>query len=191
MHRIKKQWIFNHDRSFWEVNQDLGLISKAHNFFPYCVIHYSVIQFVRKLQISMKPLVLEAPTASFEPIPSSSISEFQIPLSHFCPRWHGSKVFKGSLRRSKAVPTRVFQNILRLGRSMSPVPSQRVSKLESVLTGAQANDRTSKPDHAVTARLNSSHSSPTTRRLQHAGRPTVHGRSTNYFNKQTNRCAIK
>lgn len=34
-----------------------------------------------------------------------------------------------------------------------PVPSQRVSKVESVLTGAQANDRTSKLDHAVTVQL--------------------------------------
>lgn len=101
----------------------------------------------------MKSLVLEAPTTSFQAIPSSIISEFQIPLSHLHPKLRGSKVLKRSLRRSKAVPHMCFSEHSKAQVVHEPVYSQSDSNVESVLTGVQANDRTSKLDHAVTAQF--------------------------------------
>lgn len=61
---------------FWMVSEYSDLISKAYNFLPFLLSF--IIQFVPKLQIIRKSLILKVSVASFQAIMSSVTSEFHI-----------------------------------------------------------------------------------------------------------------
>lgn len=116
------------------------------------------IQFVLKLQFTRKSLVLKAPIAGFQAIPSTIIYEFQIIfvalISRTTRRW---SLIEYSLRRSKTITyTWVFfgGNFLSPQQSLDGAWAYSLSwcgwRAEALLIGPQASDRTtSKLNHRL------------------------------------------